>query len=172
MTFFRNNNKYVPVCCGFACLGWGKLTLTKKFLFGLKMAWDQELSSGLILLTFTLTLLFQFRFADTEPCWLFTSTFFRLKKGRAVKIDGPFKGEHQPHCFLRTYMPGCQRRHLRQNAPVQGFAWYVACCCVLFERWYMDIENLQTHHIRQFLVKSNGVASPTTALVGGIKTAR
>ena len=38
------------------------------------------------------------------------------------------------------------------NAPVQGLAWYVACCCVLFERWYLDIEELQTHHIRQFLV--------------------
>ena len=27
-------------------------------------------------------------------------------------------------------MPGCQRRHLRLNAPVQGLAWYVTCCCV------------------------------------------
>ena len=49
-------------------------------------------------------------------------------------------------------MPGCQRCHLRLNAPVQGLAWYVSCCCVLFERWYLDIEELQTHHIRQFLV--------------------
>ena len=39
---------HVLVCCGFACLGWGKLTLIKKFLFGLNMVWDQELSSGLI----------------------------------------------------------------------------------------------------------------------------
>ena len=25
-------------------------------------------------------------------------------------------------------MPGCQRRHFRLNAPVQGLAWNVACC--------------------------------------------
>ena len=44
----------------------------------------------------------------------------------------------------RTYMPGCQRRHLRLNAPVQGLTWYVAYCCVLIERWYLDIEKLHS----------------------------
>ena len=58
---------------------------------------------------------------------------------------------------------GCQRCHLRLNAPVQGLARYVACCCVVFERLYMDIEKLQTH--QRFLVTSNGVASPMTALL-------
>ena len=42
---------------------------------GLRRTWDQKLSSGL-LLTFTVTLLFQFRIADTEQCWLSTLTFF------------------------------------------------------------------------------------------------
>ena len=37
MTFYRTNNNYVPVCYVFACLGWRKLTLTKKFLFGLNL---------------------------------------------------------------------------------------------------------------------------------------
>ena len=57
-----------------------------------------------------------------------------------------------PQC-VRTYMPGCQRRHLRLDAPVHGLAWYVTCCCVfLFERWYLDIEELQTHHIWQIIL--------------------
>ena len=43
---------------------------------GLKRTWDQKLSSGL-LLTFTITLLFQFRFVETEQYWLFILTFFR-----------------------------------------------------------------------------------------------
>ena len=63
--------------------------------------------------------------------------------------------EASTRCFpqyARTYMPRCQRRHLRLNAPVQGLAWYVTCCCVLFERWYLDFEELQTHHIRQFIL--------------------
>ena len=91
--------------------------------------------------------------------------FFRLKRGRDVKVDGPFKSEHHLHCFLRTYLPGCQRCHLRMNAPVHGLAWYVACCCVLFERWYKDIEKLQIH--QRSLVTTDGVASPTTALLAG-----
>ena len=53
----------------------------KKFIVGLKMAWDQELSSGLMLFTLMTVHLFQFRFAVTEqywlPSWLFTLTFFR-----------------------------------------------------------------------------------------------
>ena len=52
---------------------------------------------------------------------------------------------------------------MRLNALVQGLAWYVACCCVVFEQLYMDIEKLQTH--QRFLVTSKGVASPTTALL-------
>ena len=62
-------------------------------------------------------------------------------------------------CALQAYIDGsewqpleqlcgCQRCHLRLNAPVQGLAWYVACCCVLFERLYLDIEELQTHRPR------------------------
>ena len=47
----------------------------------LKMAWGQELTPGLRLLTSVTVHLFQFRFAVTEkywhPSWLFTLTFFR-----------------------------------------------------------------------------------------------
>ena len=53
----------------------------------------------------------------------------------------------------------CQDVHARMSASSfaterasPGLAWYVTCCGVLFERWYLDIEELQTHHIRQFLV--------------------
>ena len=42
---------------------------------GLKKTWDQKRSSGM-LLTFTVTFLFQFRFAVTEQYCLFTQTFF------------------------------------------------------------------------------------------------
>ena len=42
---------------------------------GLKRTWDQKRSSGM-LLTFTVTLLFQFRLAVTEQYCLFTLTFF------------------------------------------------------------------------------------------------
>ena len=87
MTFFRTNHKYVPVWCGFACLGWEKLTLIpssvipKKFLFGLTRTQYQKLSSGLMLVTFITNYIFQFGFADTEqywhPSWLITLTFIR-----------------------------------------------------------------------------------------------
>ena len=53
------------------------------------------------------------------------------------------------------------------NAPVHGLTWYVACCCVLFERWYKDIEKLQIH--QRSLVTTDGVASPTTALLAESK---
>ena len=57
-------------------------------------------------------------------------------------------------------MPGCQHRHLRLNAPVQGLAWYVTLLLrFLFERWYLDIEELQTHHIQQIILTTNGVTS-------------
>ena len=57
LTFFRTDDKHVLVWCGFACLGWRKLTLTpsgipKKFLVGLKRTWNQKLSPGLMSLTF------------------------------------------------------------------------------------------------------------------------
>ena len=42
---------------------------------GLKMNWDQKLSSG-VLLTFMTIHLFQFRFADTEQYWLMTRLCF------------------------------------------------------------------------------------------------
>ena len=43
MTFFRTNNKYVPVWCGFACLGWGKLTLTPSSVFSQEVSlWFEE----------------------------------------------------------------------------------------------------------------------------------
>ena len=38
--------------------------------------------------------------------------------------------------------------------------------CVLFERWFLDIERLQTHHFRQFLVTFQ--RSPTSAFIDGI----
>ena len=83
VTFFWTGYKHVPlapncrflknpVWCGFT---W------KKFIVGLKMAWVQELSSGLMLLTFMTVHLFQFSFAVTEQyshlSWLLTLTFFR-----------------------------------------------------------------------------------------------
>ena len=58
-----------------------------------------------------------------------------LSKGSRRQGWRPFQSEQQLHCFLRTYLPGCQRRHLRLNAPVHGFACYVACYCVFLERW-------------------------------------
>ena len=55
--------------------------VSAQLVIGLKMAWDQELSSGLMLLTFMSVHLFQFRFAVTDqyghPSWLFTLLFFR-----------------------------------------------------------------------------------------------
>ena len=84
LTFSRIGNKHVPVWCGFACLGWEKLTLTPssnipmKFLVVLKRTWVQKLSLGLMLLTFVTT---PFFFAVTEhhwhPSWLLTLTFLR-----------------------------------------------------------------------------------------------
>ena len=47
--FVRTVNRHVPVWCGFACLGWKKLTLTtssgilKKFPVGLQRTWDLQL---------------------------------------------------------------------------------------------------------------------------------
>ena len=73
--------------CGFACLEWRKLTLTpssvfpRTFLFGLKRTQYQKLSSGLMLVSFITTYIFQFGFADTEqywhPSWLIHLTFIR-----------------------------------------------------------------------------------------------
>ena len=117
VTFFRTNNKYVPVCCGFACLGWGKLTLTKKFLFGLKMAWDQELSSGLILLTFLTVLPFQFLSAVTEQSWLFTLTFPSGRRSSRLRIRVVSRFD-VPHVHHHLYLPfslrdgPCHRRKL------------------------------------------------------------
>ena len=67
-------------------------SLHVEFLFGLKRSWDQKLSSGM-LLTFTFTLLSQFRFADTEQYRLITLTFLRTWI-IVVEIEGLFKGEH------------------------------------------------------------------------------
>ena len=50
--------------------------LSRLGVVGLKRTWDQKLSSG-SLLTFMSTHFFQFRFAETEQCWLITLTFFR-----------------------------------------------------------------------------------------------
>ena len=50
----------------------------------MKRTWDQKLSSGL-LLTFTFTLFFQFRIADTEQCWLFTLTFFKTRENTTLR---------------------------------------------------------------------------------------
>ena len=68
VTFFRTGNKHVPLAPNCRVLKnpvWCGFTWTK-FIVGLKMAWDQELSSGLMLLTFITENLFQFRFAVAE----------------------------------------------------------------------------------------------------------
>ena len=75
--------------------------------------------SSILWLTFTITLLFKFRFAGTEPCWLITLTFFSLERGR----DELCRAKQFRRCFpqyARTYMPACQRCHLRLNAPCPG----------------------------------------------------
>ena len=56
--------------------------IIKKFLVVWKRTQYQKLSSGLMLVTFITTYIFQFGFADTEqywqPSWLFTLTFLRF----------------------------------------------------------------------------------------------
>ena len=88
--------------------------MTKKFLFGLKMAWDQELSSGLILLTFLTVLPFQFLSADTEQSWLFTLTFppGRRSSGLRIRVVSRFD---VPHVHHHLYLPFSLR-----DGPCQG----------------------------------------------------
>ena len=61
----------------------------------------------------------------------------------------------------------CQDVHARMSAssfaterPSPGAR--VVCDLLLrflFERWYLDIEELQTHHIQQIILTTNGVTS-------------
>ena len=74
------------------------------------------------------------------------------------------RSEQFRRCFpqyARTYMPGCQRCHLRPNAPVQGLAWYVACCCVLSDGTW-SLMSCRPITYGSFSSPSNGVASPTS----------
>ena len=63
--------------------------------------------------------------------------------------------------YAKTYMPGCRRCHLRPNAPVQGLAWYVACCCVLSDGTW-TLRSCRPITSGSFSSPSNGVASPTS----------
>ena len=58
---------------------------------GLKRTWDQKRSSGM-LITFTITLLVQCSFADTEQCWLITLTFFRCQRMKQSAATGILNG--------------------------------------------------------------------------------
>ena len=69
-----------------------------------------------------------------ERCFLDIEQFQTHHFQQFLVIPQLCWAEQFRRCFLqhaRTYMPGCQRCHFRPNAPVQGLAWYVACCCVL-----------------------------------------
>ena len=102
------------MCCGFACLGWGKLTLTKKFLFGLKMAWDQELSSGLILLMSLTMHPFLFLSAVTEHSSLFTLSFSSGRRSSRLRISVVTRFD-VPHVQHHLHLPVPLR-----DGPCQG----------------------------------------------------
>ena len=87
------------------------------------------------------------------------------------------RAEQFRRCFpqyARTYMPGCQRCHLRPNAPVQGLAWYVACCCVLSDGTWtlMSCRPITSGSFSSpcqgYLVElaSDGKTLPNTAMTG------
>ena len=50
--------------------------------------------------------------------------------------------------------------------------WRCILHCVFFERWFLDLEELQTHHIWQFLVTFQRCRVTNIRVIGGIEKAR
>ena len=67
-----------------------------------------------------------------------------------------------PHCFLRTYMSGCQRRHLRLNAPVQELAWYVTVVAFYSSDGTWTLRSCRPITSGRLSSPTNGVVSPTS----------
>ena len=91
--------------------------------------------TGLMLLTFMTTHLFQFRFADTEQYWLITLTFFRpvvsarTMSTSAGTVEGLFKCVHQRYCLVRFSRGCCRRLCCSRSRPL------ISCCLTNSSEW-------------------------------------